>query len=90
MWAIVLKYIEPVLSWICLIALGCWVIYAGLIKPVTNPTPTTTQSGGVSYNYQIKVGMLSCARIPSPQEQTAIAIKPVTNKITNTVKEVIK
>jgi hypothetical protein len=88
MWAIALKYLEPVLCWVCIIAIGAWVIYAGLIKPVTNPTPTTTQTGGVSYNYQIKVGMLSCAKIPPPDQQVATAIKPITDKIASTVNAV--
>lgn len=67
MLAIIGKYIEPVLSWVAIISLGCWVVYAGLLKPVLNPTPTTTQTGGVAYNYQIKVGLGGCARIPAQQ-----------------------
>lgn len=86
MWSM----IEPILSWLCIIAIGGWIIYAGLIRPVVNPTPTTTQTGGVSYNYNIKVGALSCARIPSPTEQVSKAVKPVTDKIASTTKTIVK
>ena len=88
MWAIALKYLEPVLSWVCLITLGVWVIWAGLIKPVVAPTPTTTQTGGISQTFNISP--FSCARIPSPTEQVSNAVKPVTDKISSTVKAVVK
>jgi hypothetical protein len=45
--------------------LVAWIIYAGLLKPVLCPTPTTTQTGGTSNTYNIKVGFGGCARIPS-------------------------
>ena len=90
MWAIFLKYVEPILSWIILGTVVVWLVYAGAVKPVVNPTPTTTQTGGVSYNYQIKLGMLSCARIPTPQDQVASAVKPVTDKVKNVVAKTVK
>jgi len=72
MWAWLLpliKKIEPILCWIAITALLGWMTYVTIIKPHTNPTPTTTvQSGGVSNTYQIKVGLGGCARIPSPTE----------------------
>ncbi len=82
----ILAILEPILSWICIIALGGWIVYAGLIKPVVNPTPTSTQSGGTSYNYSIKLGLGSCARIPSPQEQISTAVKPIIGKAKAVVK----
>ena len=84
MWAT----IEPVLSWLCIIALGLWLLWAGMIKPVVHPNPTTTQTGGISYT--VNVSPFSCARIPSAQEQTAKAIKPVTDKVASAVKAVVK
>lgn len=41
-----------------------WIIYAGVIRPVTKPNPTTVQTGGVSYTYDIKLGFGSCAKFP--------------------------
>ena len=47
-----------------------WFVYATIIKPHTNPVPTTTvQSGGVSNTYQIKVGFGGCARIPQATDK---------------------
>lgn len=39
------------------------------IKRVIFPSPTTTQTGGISYNYKIDVGMGGCLRIPSLPEK---------------------
>ena len=50
-----------------------WGLYAGLVKPITNPNPTTTQTGGTSYNYEIKVGLGGCARLPVVKEKN---VKP--------------
>jgi hypothetical protein len=36
-------WIETMLSWIVIGLIGLWTIYAGLVKPVINPNPTTTQ-----------------------------------------------
>ena len=78
MWSM----LEPILSWVCMgsviVVLG-WSIYAGIIKPVTHPNPTTTQTGGISYT--VNVSPFSCARIPSPTEQIPTAAKPVVDKI---------
>ena len=41
-----------------------WGLYAGLVRPITKPNPTSTQTGGVAYNYTIHVGLGGCARIP--------------------------
>ena len=66
-------WLTPILKWLghwlvyfILSALLIWGLYAGLIKPVIKPTPTTTvQSGGVVYHYEIKVGFGGCARMPN-------------------------
>lgn len=81
-------WIEPLLSWMFIIVIGVWTIYAGLIKPVINPTKTTTQTGGTSYTTNI--APFSCARIPSPTQQMETTVKPVTDKVSTTVKAVIK
>lgn len=86
MWSTIIKYIEPALSWVFILSIGGWVLYAGLIRPVIHPNPTTTQNGGISYNYDIKVGALSCARIPSPQEQLVTTVKPIADKVKKVVK----
>lgn len=56
MWGAILAKIEPYLSWLVLIALAGWMVYASLIKPVMNPTPTqSTKSGDInSYTYSPK------------------------------------
>ena len=42
-----------------------WGIYVVMVKPHTNPNPTTTvESGGTNYNYEIHVGFGGCARLP--------------------------
>jgi hypothetical protein len=88
MWAI----IEPILSWVCIFITGgtlIWAIYAGLVKPVTNPNPTTTQTGGTSYNYDIKNypcgRLLSIDNNPVPKQ-----VKPIADKVIATVKTVVK
>ncbi len=44
-----------------------WGLYAGLVRPVTKPNPTTIQNGG--YSYTIHVGFGGCARLPVIQEK---------------------
>jgi len=67
MWTTVLAFFgkgwERFLSIFAYLCILVFVIYAGW--RVFNPKPTTTQTGGVSYNYQIKVGLGGCARLPS-------------------------
>lgn len=49
-----------------LVILGlAWCVYVALIRPHTKPTPTTTQTGGVSNTYNIKVGIGGCLRMPT-------------------------
>jgi hypothetical protein len=74
MWPLLVK-LEPVISWIVIAFIFVWVFYAGMIRPVTKPTPTTTQNGGTAYNYTIHIGMGGCARIPQPSvnDKTAVA-----------------
>ena len=61
-----------------------WGLYAGLIRPVTKPNPTTTvQSGGVVYD--IKVGFGGCARLPVVKPNP---ITPIVDKANN-IKEII-
>ena len=61
LWAL----IEPWISWLCIALIGGWTVYAGLIKPVVKPNPTTTnvQSGGVSYTYDFHP-TFGCMRVP--------------------------
>jgi hypothetical protein len=70
MWA----WLEPLMSWGFIIGIACWLLYAGMIKPVINPTPTNTQTGGVSYN--IKTGFGGCTRV-------APTVTPTINPLTN-------
>ena len=61
-----------------------WGLYAGLVRPITKPNPSTTQNGGVSYNYTISVGMGGCARIPvveTPTQKVVKAATPVVNAL---------
>jgi len=101
--AFIAKYGETILCWVAILFLG-WLVYAGAIKPVINPEPTTTQnvqSGGTAttYDYDIKVGFGGCARIPQPEPQSTLAtkvteaVKPIIVKATpvvNAVKTVVK
>ncbi len=54
------------------ISVVCVLLVVGVVVlgayRIINPKPTHTQVGGVSYNYEIKLGFGSCARIPSPME----------------------
>lgn len=53
--------IETIISWIVLLGLVIWVIYAGLVKPVMFPNPTHTQMGGAYYDVR---PMFGCMRFP--------------------------
>lgn len=59
-----------ILSTIGLIIIG-WSFYAGIIRPITKPTPTTTvQAGGVSNTYEIKptFGCISIQALKAAKE----------------------
>ena len=43
----IVKYAGAVLAGLAI----AWAVYAGIIRPVTKPNPTTTQSGENIYNY---------------------------------------
>ncbi len=64
MWGVLGKWIGHWLVYFLLSAIVLWGLYAGLIRPITKPNPTNTQTGGVSYNYDIKVGLGGCLRLP--------------------------
>lgn len=70
-WNTVLKVLSLVFKVLVIIGLPILVgyfAYATIIKPHTNPIPTTTvQSGGTSNTYQIKIGFGGCARIPGAE-----------------------
>lgn len=53
---------ETLVSWVVLIVVVLWLIFAGAIKPVLFPSATHNQSGGNFY--EIKVGFGGCARLP--------------------------
>lgn len=85
MWASIIKWVGHWLVYFVLSAIVGWIIYAGLIRPVIKPNPTTTQTGGVAYNYTIHLGMMSCARIPDPKPNL---VTPIIEKAKE-IKEVI-
>jgi hypothetical protein len=43
----IIKWVGGLLGGLAL----AWIIYAGLIRPVTKPNPSTTQSAGTIVNY---------------------------------------
>jgi hypothetical protein len=61
----VLSFLFKVLVILGVPALVIWIVYVAVIKPHTNPIPTTTvQAGGTATTYNIKVGIGGCARFP--------------------------
>jgi predicted negative regulator of RcsB-dependent stress response len=66
MWTTILAFLgkgwERFVSIFAYILILAFIVYAGW--RVFNPKPTTTQTGGVSYHYEIKVGFGGCARLP--------------------------
>jgi hypothetical protein len=58
-----------ILVWVILIGAILFACWATFIKPTFHPTPTTTQTGGISNTYQIHVGLGGCARIPVMAEK---------------------
>jgi hypothetical protein len=66
MWTTILAFLgkgwERFVSIFAYILILAFIVYAGW--RVFNPKPTHTQTGGVSYNYEIKVGFGGCARLP--------------------------
>jgi hypothetical protein len=65
--ALTIPILKKIGTWLLLtiVIVGlAWAVYAGIIRPITKPNPTNIQTGGVSYNYQIKVGLGGCARLP--------------------------
>ena len=79
-----IKWLGHWLVYFLLSAIVIWGLYAGLIRPVTKPNPTTTvQSGGVVYD--IKVGFGGCARLPAVKPSP---ITPIVDKANN-VKKII-
>jgi hypothetical protein len=77
MLSIIGKWLGHWLVYFILSAIVAWIVYAGLIRPVIKPNPTSVQSGGVSYNYTINLGMLSCARIPKPTDMPTKAVSKI-------------
>lgn len=66
----ILSLVFKILIIIGLPALALWLVYVGTVKPHTNPTSTTTvQSGGVKNEYNIKVGLGGCVRMPTSKEK---------------------
>jgi hypothetical protein len=53
------KWIGGVLGGLAL----AWIVYAGLIRPVTKPTPTTVQTGGTSYTITSPRQTFGCTNI---------------------------
>ena len=51
------------LVYFLLSAIVIWGLYAGLIRPVTKPNPTNTQTGGISNTYNIR-STFGCMRLP--------------------------
>ena len=50
-----------------------WAIYAGIIRPVTKPNPSTTQNAEqiTNYNFQPKQTFFGCAnwKLPKPEKE---------------------
>ena len=65
----ILSLVFKVMVIVGLPILALWMVYAAVVKPHTNSTPTTTvESGGTAYNYQVKVGFGGCIRMPAAKE----------------------
>ena len=45
-----------------------WGLYAGIVRPVTKPNPSTTQTGGISNSYNFHP-MFGCMSIPVMEEK---------------------
>ncbi len=67
MWGLVCKWLGHWAVYFVLSAIVLWCGYAVIVRPVTKPNPTSVQSGGVSYNYNIHP-TFGCMRIPTAQE----------------------
>jgi hypothetical protein len=58
-----LERLKNSIIYVSLSVVVIWGLYAGLVRPITKPNPSTTvQSGGIVYD--IKIGFGGCARIP--------------------------
>ena len=68
MWGSLCKWLGHWLVYFLLSAIVIWGLYAGLIRPITKPNPTSVQSGGISYNYNIHP-TFGCMRIPTAQDK---------------------
>jgi hypothetical protein len=65
MWGWLIK-LEPILSWVFIIVLTGWTIYAGLIKPVLHPNATTSQKAQVINNLTVNCkGLINVACKPN-------------------------
>lgn len=49
--------------WLFVGAVVVWLIFAGAVKPVMQPEPSTYEAGGVDYNYNIR-SYFGCMRLP--------------------------
>ena len=54
MWGLLAANGYRILWRVCIAALLGWLIFAGTLKPVLWPNPTTTQTGGASYTINPK------------------------------------
>ena len=75
MWAFLVPFLAKgwerflsILIYVLVFAGLIWACYATFVRPITKPNPTTTQTGGVSYNYNIHP-TFGCMRIPVIQEE---------------------
>lgn len=86
-------WLIPIIRWLghwvvyfILSAVVVWGLYAGIIRPVIKPTPTTTvQSGGTAYT--IHVGFGGCARIPEVKPNPIMTkVTPIVEAVKNVAK----
>ncbi len=65
MWGIVVKWLGHWLVYFILSAVVLWGLYAGIIRPVTKPNPSTKQEAKIinNYTYNIKP-TFGCMRMP--------------------------
>ena len=62
MWAWLQKRLINAIFYVTASVVVIWGLYAGLVRPVTKPNPSTTvQDGGTANNYTIDVGFGGCA-----------------------------
>lgn len=61
------KRTASVITTLLVIAGIAWAIYAGIIRPVTKPNPTTTQKAEQITNYNVRPSSFGCVNFRIPR-----------------------